>query len=438
MSTSSALPPSPTSTVPAAPDPKPDRNIAPSSAYIHAKPLASPNAIPPRTSSTGQHARAAQSANSTQSTSTSSVLRPVSEANWLGQKKQQDSSWLSFAPENSAMTIIQQTPQQMGQDAQSNSTDTQHNVQKYAHDDLHFTPERSWSDVKEKVVRAPFDYATSHPGKDFRSQVIGAFNAWLQVPPSSLDVITKVIGILHESSLLLDDVQDSSELRRGFPVAHNIFGTPQTINSANYMSFVALRELQQLHSPRAISVFAEELVNLYRGQGMDLFWRDTLTCPTEDDYLEMVSNKTGGLFRLGIKLMQAESATGLDCVPLVNLVGLIFQIRDDYMNLSSSEYTNNKGMCEDLTEGKFSFPIIHSIRSDVGNMRLISILKQKTTDLQVKRYAVSYMESTGSFAYTRAVLTTLIERARKLAMELDAGQNKADGIFKILDKMVVE
>lgn len=41
---------------------------------------------------------------------------------------------------------------------------------------------------------------------------------------------------------------------------------------------------------------------------MDLFWRDTLTCPTEEDYLEMVNNKTGGLFRLAVKLMQAESA----------------------------------------------------------------------------------------------------------------------------------
>jgi geranylgeranyl diphosphate synthase, type III len=40
---------------------------------------------------------------------------------------------------------------------------------------------------------------------------------------------------------------------------------------------------------------------------MDLFWRDTLTCPSEDDYLEMVGNKTGGLFRLAVKLMQAES-----------------------------------------------------------------------------------------------------------------------------------
>ncbi|KAM4057609.1 polyprenyl synthetase domain-containing protein [Hirsutella rhossiliensis] len=403
--------------------------------YNLGNPLASPNAIPPRTSSSGLHARAAHQSSviSHQSTSPPSVLRPVSEGDWLSQKKKQTSSWLSPALDSPAMAVAQQQ-EASRPDAPQAAPD----VDKYAHEDLHFAPERSWTEGKEKVVRAPFDYAISHPGKDFRSQVIAAFDAWLQVPPSSLQVITKVIAILHESSLLLDDVQDSSELRRGFPVAHNIFGIPQTINSANYMSFVALRELQELNSPRAISVFAEELVNLYRGQGMDLFWRDTLTCPTEDDYLEMVSNKTGGMFRLGIKLMQAESAANIDCVPLVNLVGLIFQIRDDYMNLSSTEYTENKGMCEDLTEGKFSFPIIHSIRSDSSNLRLVNILKQKTTDVQVKRYAVSYMESTGSFAYTRSVLTTLIERARKMALELDAGQNRAQGVLKILEKMVVE
>lgn len=405
--------------------------------YNLGNPLASPNLIPPRTSSSGIHARAGHqsTALSHQSTPPSppSALRPVPEGDWLSQKRQQTTNWLSpalyYPP---AMAISQQQP------PPAPEPDAPVDLDKYARDDLHYAPERSWTQGKEKVVRAPFDYATSHPGKDFRSQVISAFDAWLQVPPSSLQVITKVIAILHESSLLLDDVQDSSELRRGFPVAHNIFGVPQTINSANYMSFVALQELQALHSPRAISVFAEELVNLYRGQGMDLFWRDTLTCPTEDDYLEMVSNKTGGMFRLGIKLMQAESAANVDCVPLVNIVGLIFQIRDDYMNLSSSEYTDNKGICEDLTEGKFSFPIIHSIRSDSGSLRLINILKQKTTDVQVKRYAVSYMESTGSFAYTRKVLATLIDRARKMAIELDAGQNRAEGVLRILDKMVVE
>ncbi|PHH66458.1 hypothetical protein CDD80_941 [Ophiocordyceps camponoti-rufipedis] len=108
------------------------------------------------------------------------------------------------------------------------------------------------------------------------------------------------------------------------------------------------------------------------------------------------------------------------------------------MNLHSTEYTKNKGICEDLTEGKFSFPIIHSIRSDPGNLQLVSILKQKTTDVQVKRYAVSYMEGTGSFAYTRRVISILIERARKIVLELDAGQGKADALLAILDKMAVE
>lgn len=49
---------------------------------------------------------------------------------------------------------------------------------------------------------------------------------------------------------------------------------------------------------------------------MDLFWRDTLTCPREDEYLSMVANKTGGLFRLAVKLMQAESASDMSVAPL--------------------------------------------------------------------------------------------------------------------------
>lgn len=96
-------------------------------------------------------------------------------------------------------------------------------------------------------------------------------------------------------------------LRRGVPAAHNIFGTAQTINSANYVYFLALDEIQKLKNPTAMQVYTGELLNLHRGQGLDLFWRDSLTCPSENDYLEMVGNKTGGLFRLAVKLMQAES-----------------------------------------------------------------------------------------------------------------------------------
>lgn len=107
------------------------------------------------------------------------------------------------------------------------------------------------------------------------------------------------------------------------------------------------------------------------------------------------------------------------------------------MNLSSTEYTENKGLCEDLTEGKFSFPIIHSIRSNPQNLQLINILKQKTTDDSVKKYAVSYMESTGSFEYCRKTLRDLQEEAVAMIDTIDQGAGKGAGVRKILDKMMI-
>ena len=107
------------------------------------------------------------------------------------------------------------------------------------------------------------------------------------------------------------------------------------------------------------------------------------------------------------------------------------------MNLSSNEYTDNKGLCEDLTEGKFSFPIIHSIRTNPQNRQLINILKQKTTDEEVKKYAVKYMESTGSFEYCRVILRDLKEKAWMMVEEIDEGTGQGAGIKTVLDKMAV-
>src|SRR4051812_16081022 len=117
-----------------------------------------------------------------------------------------------------------------------------------------------------------------------------------------------------------------------------------------------------------------------------------------------------------------------DCIPLASLIGTIFQIRDDYLNLSSTTYTNHKGLCEDLTEGKFSFVIIHAIRADPGNLQLLNILRQHTNDDEVKRYAVSYMEKTGSFEYTRKKLAQLVVKAGKAVEEVEAGGGDGEGV----------
>ena len=70
-------------------------------------------------------------------------------------------------------------------------------------------------------------------------------------------------------------------------------------------------------------------------------------------------------------------------------------------------------------------------------MQLLNILKQKTDDKQVKRYAVKYMEGTGTFEYCRKVLETLMQRARRLVEELDDGGNKGKGVLRILEKMEI-
>ena len=203
----------------------------------------------------------------------------------------------------------------------------------------------------------PYRYINSMPGKDVRGKLIDCFQHWLHVEAGPTENIKEVIGQLHNASLLIDDIEDNSKLRRGIPVAHSLFGIPTVINCANYVYFLALEKVESMENPQAVSVFVKELLNLHRGQGQDILWRDHGKCPTEDEYCQMVLDKTGGLFRLSVGLLQAFATTGhnLDLSKLVNNLGIYFQIRDDFINLANDEYMKGKSFCEDLTEGKFSY-----------------------------------------------------------------------------------
>jgi geranylgeranyl diphosphate synthase type 3 len=257
---------------------------------------------------------------------------------------------------------------------------------------------------KDETVLEAFRYISSVPGKDVRGKLIDCFQLWFRVESTSiLDSIKDIIGDLHNASLLMDDIEDNSNLRRGIPVAHKVFGIPATINCSSYAIFLTLEKVHALENPQAMTVFVGELLNLHRGQGQDIFWRDSMTCPTEEQYLGMVADKTGGLFRLAVGLLQAfatrHQTTNFHNV--VNNLAKYFQIRDDFINLADEEYMKSKSFCEDLTEGKFSFPILHNIRQDPNDRRLLNILKQRTEDTDVKRYAQGLMKDSGSLTYTR-------------------------------------
>ncbi|KMY98069.1 geranylgeranyl pyrophosphate synthase [Drosophila sechellia] len=265
---------------------------------------------------------------------------------------------------------------------------------------LQKTKDKSTQKEQDEILLQPFTYIQQIPGKQFRSELALAFNHWLLIPGEKLAQIGDIVQMLHNSSLL------------GVPVAHSIYGVASTINAANYALFLALEKVQQLDHPEATKVYTEQLLELHRGQGMEIYWRDSFTCPSESDYKLMTVRKTGGLFMLAIRLMQLFSSNKEDYSKLTAILGLYFQIRDDYCNLSLKEYTENKSFAEDLTEGKFGFPVIHAVRTQKQDKQVLHILRQRTHDIEVKKYCITLLEKLGSFQYTRKVLETLDAEAR--------------------------
>lgn len=295
---------------------------------------------------------------------------------------------------------------------------------------------------------APYQYIKSLPGKGVRDMLIDALNVWLQVPQYQLDIIKKVVELLHTSSLMFDDIEDNSLLRRGRPTTHHIFGTGQTINSSTYVLMLSIKKAQELESPECVAVVTEEVSNMLLGQSVDLHTTYLAKCPTEDEYLSMVDHskklhqdhspapsanqscpETGALFRLAYRLMCLQSPCSFhvpDLEHLLILLGRYFQIRDDHMNLASSDYTDQKGFCEDLNEGKYSFPLVHFFNTAAQScplspslaphgpvMELQNIIMTRnrsgSAELSpsVKMYILQMLDRAGSLKYTLGVLDGL-------------------------------
>ena len=148
--------------------------------------------------------------------------------------------------------------------------------------------------------------------------------------------------------------------------------------------------------------------------------------------MKMVDSKTGGLFRMLLQLIVGESAQEPKCdmerlIRLMALLGRFFQVRDDYVNLKSDTYAEQKGFCEDLDEGKFSYPIVHFLQHAPEMLRahVISIFRQRpsggtgreTTPMarEVKQHVLDLLESEGTF---EAVLKLLRQMEAEIIAEI--------------------
>ncbi|KAF3922227.1 Dimethylallyltranstransferase [Dactylellina cionopaga] len=295
--------------------------------------------------------------------------------------------------------------------------------------------------LPEGLILEPFDYVTSLPSKKIRKVAIEALDIWYQVPQQFLDIINSIIDTLHSSSLIIDDIEDDSALRRGYPATHMVFGTPQAINAANYLFVKCLNEVQKLpsslSSPAAsspIAIFTDELRNLHTGQGLDLHWTFNTECPTEQEYIQMIDGKTGGLFRMAGRLMKSQATQNqdLDVDDLLTLMGRFFQIRDDYQNLRSADYSAAKGSLSDFDEGKYSFMLIHAL-NNTKNKQLKSLLQLRSKSAngllaEQKSVMMKTLAQAKSMEYTLGVLEELQAEVEKKMEEIETaiclGQKK--------------
>jgi len=183
--------------------------------------------------------------------------------------------------------------------------------------------------------------------------------------------LVPLVEFVHTASLIHDDIEDSSDTRRGAPAAYITYGIDSAINSGSWLYFAAAECIQKSDFSSEeknilYGIFLTELRRLHAGQAMDIYWhKNKQVIPTEEEYLAMTSLKTGTLASLAAK-------TGIICghgaeSDIVFMgsssasIGVGFQILDDVINLTVGNKGKKRG--DDIVEGKKSLPLILHLKS---------------------------------------------------------------------------
>jgi geranylgeranyl pyrophosphate synthase len=233
--------------------------------------------------------------------------------------------------------------------------------------------------------------------------------------------------VVHNGTLIIDDLEDSSELRRGKPCTYKLFGVDIAVNAGNAMYFLPLLPLMERKgelSPETLrdvyEAYVQEMINLSMGQAMDIAWHKGIANADvldEKDYLQMCAYKTGTLARMSAKLAAVLSGANNDLVEklgrFAESIGVAFQMQDDVLDLTGKEFSAKKGgVGQDITEGKRTLMVIHTLKEadNADRERLIQILKMHTSDQQLRDEAIAMMQKYKSIEYVKQTASKMVEK----------------------------
>jgi geranylgeranyl diphosphate synthase type I len=179
------------------------------------------------------------------------------------------------------------------------------------------------------------------------------------------------VELVHNFSLVHDDIQDNSPKRRGRPTAWVRWGAPMAINVGDALFVIsnqALIDLLEFHPAervvRASSILHNTCLDLTRGQFLDMSYEERHDLSV-DDYWPMVGGKTAALLaaccHIGALLGGADETRQESYRAFSFDLGLAFQVQDDILGIWGDEAVTGKSAASDLVEGKNSLPVLYGL-----------------------------------------------------------------------------
>ena len=247
-------------------------------------------------------------------------------------------------------------------------------VNKYLNSKLKGNPKKLYDAAGHLIVNG---------GKRLRPYMVIRSCQILGGKSSTAMIAASAVEMVHNFTLVHDDIMDNDEMRHGVPTVHKKFGMPIAILAGDVLFSKAFQIISESKlSPKAtthlISRLAKACVDVCEGQLLDIKMADEKRIPTEKEYITMIGKKTAALFDVSCA-MGAISATNKP-KDISNLstfgknLGIAFQITDDLIGVMGDPKVTKKPVGNDLREGKKSLPILMAIKLAKGKDKKI-ILK---------------------------------------------------------------
>lgn len=256
--------------------------------------------------------------------------------------------------------------------------------------------------------------AEADPGKLIRPQLVLLACAAAGGDPQQALPLAAGIQLLHDFSLIHDDIEDDSAMRRGRRTLWNIWGLAHGINAGDAMfvlAHLAIHRLAEVGLPaeRVLAIlrrFDEVILRICEGQYLDLSFEGDLSI-TPADYLAMIGGKTAALIagaaELGARAAGAPDATVAALADFGRALGLGFQIEDDILGIWGAPEQTGKPFAADLYRRKVSLPVVHALTHSPDRARLAELYRQPALDDAAVAEVLAILDAAGSRAYCAAI-----------------------------------